>query len=132
VIGRLWNARARLPARIAHDRFDLSPARPIWQGKSQESKEAWLASHIFGIDHDDPWGRHHGLNGLGSAVPAVSKQPTKQLGCVGVRVCAFAWLDNNFNGRGGFQGRPNLRHGRHARSAVLAAERLGLSELSRI
>ena len=50
-----------------------SAGRTHRQGKSQESKEAWLASHIFGIDHDDPWGRHHGLNGLGPAVPAFGR-----------------------------------------------------------
>jgi hypothetical protein len=55
---------------VVLDRQGLSPAGPIWQGKSQESKEAWLASQFFGIDHDDPWGHPLGLNGLGSAVSA--------------------------------------------------------------
>ena len=50
-----------------------SPGWPIRQGKSQVSKEAWLASHNFGIDHDDPRGRHRGLDGLGPAVLAVGR-----------------------------------------------------------
>ncbi len=37
-------------------------------GKSQKSKEAWLASQNVRIDHDDPWGRRDGLNGLGPAI----------------------------------------------------------------
>ena len=41
------------------------------KGKSKESKEAWLASHNFGIVHGDPWGRLDGLNGLGSTVARV-------------------------------------------------------------
>jgi hypothetical protein len=32
------------------------------QGKSQESKEAWLASPNTSTDHSDPWGRLDGLN----------------------------------------------------------------------
>ena len=42
-------------------------------GKSQESKEAWLASHNIGIDHGDPWGRLDGLDGLGPAVAALGR-----------------------------------------------------------
>ena len=49
------------------------------QGQFKESKEAWLASHNFGIDHDDPWGRPFGLNGLGSAVPAVGERPENRV-----------------------------------------------------
>jgi hypothetical protein len=40
---------------------------------SQKSKEARLASHIFDLGHDDPWGCADGLNGFGTAIPALGQ-----------------------------------------------------------
>ena len=50
-------------------------------GRSQESKEAWLAAHYFGIDHGGPWGRLDGLNGPGPAVTPSGRSAASQSVC---------------------------------------------------
>ena len=48
-------------------------------GKSQQSKEAWLASHNFGIDHDGPWGRLDGLTVSAQQLPTPDGAPRAQI-----------------------------------------------------
>ncbi len=40
----------------------------VVKASQKESKEAWLASHNFGMDHGGSWGRFDGLMGLGAAI----------------------------------------------------------------
>ena len=74
-------------------------------GKSQKSKEAWLASQNVRIDHDDPWGRRDGLNGLGTAITPCKSGTADQIrgvrGGHGDRAGCRSPVRDDGHGRGG-------------------------------
>ena len=68
--GSTWPEGLGSVSDLASHRTDADGSTHL-AGQVQGSKEAWLASHNLGIDHDDPWGRSHVLNDLGTADSAV-------------------------------------------------------------